>query len=66
VKQRTCQLRVLAAYVGPFSDLLPTNEAAKTAYLGGFGRHFRSRFLADICGAHKLFVKVAMIRSDAF
>jgi hypothetical protein len=57
---------VLAAYVGPFSDLLPANEGAKTAYLGGFGRHFRSRFFADICGALKLFVKVAMIPSDTF
>jgi hypothetical protein len=36
------------------------------AYLGGFGRHFRPRFFADICGALKLFVKVAMIRSDTF
>jgi hypothetical protein len=41
-------------------------RGAKTAYLGGFGRHFRSRFFADICGALKLFVKVAMIRSDTF
>ena len=36
------------------------------AYLGGFGRHFGSRFFADSCGALKLFVNVARIRSDAF
>ena len=29
VKQRTSQLRVLAAYVGPFSDLLPASEARR-------------------------------------
>ena len=30
------------------------------------GRRLGSRFVADICGAVKLFVKVAGTRSDAF
>jgi hypothetical protein len=33
---------------------------------GGAGRRFGSQFVADICGALKLFVKVAGIHSDAF
>ena len=28
---------MLAAYVGPFSDLLPANEARRRPSLGGFG-----------------------------
>ena len=30
------------------------------------GRRFGTRFFAGICGARKLFVNVAKIRSDAF
>jgi hypothetical protein len=41
-------------------------NAVGPAPSAALGRRFGSRFVADICGALKLFVNVAGIRSDAF
>jgi hypothetical protein len=45
---------------------LPMPLGLERSVFSGVGRHFGSRFFAEICGALKVFVPVAGIRSDAF